>query len=487
MNDITRGSPASRIDGRPSKGVVLVVDDDLGSCEVLAESLMLRGFTASYRTSLEGALSYLRAGEPCDVILSDLRLRGATGLDVAAAARELRPHLPTVVITAFGSIEAAVEAIRLGAYDFITKPFELDTVAISVERAARHYGLHHEIERLRRGEGVHGLETMVGQSPAMRRVYDLVERIADSASTVLITGESGTGKELIAHALHEKSSRSKSPFVALNCAAIPDALLESELFGHVRGAFTDANKDRTGLFVRAGDGTLFLDEIADVPLLMQAKLLRALQERRVRPVGSDAEVPFEARIIAATHRDLESEVSAGRFRQDLFFRIHVIEVTLPPLRARGSDVLALAQHFLARHGGPSARSFRLDTKVAEALLRYDWPGNVRELENTIERAVALARSDIIELADLPDRVRERPPDHVIISADEPEDLVSLDEVERRYVSRVMHVVRGNKKLAAEILGLDRSTLYRKLERWAQRDVGREPLRDSGGREGPPGG
>jgi DNA-binding NtrC family response regulator len=464
-----------------SRGVVLVVDDDIGSCEVLTEGLTLRGFVASYRTSLDGALAYLRSAEPCDVVLSDLRLRGATGLDVAAAARELRPHLPTVVITAFGSIEAAVTAIRMGAYDFITKPFDLDTVAIAVERAARHYGLHHEIERLRRGESAHGLDTMVGQSAPMRRVYDLVARIADSTSTVLVTGESGTGKELVAAALHRRSSRASAPFVALNCAAIPEALLESELFGHVRGAFTDANKDRTGLFVRAGHGTLFLDEIADVPMPMQAKLLRALQERRVRPVGSDGEVPFEARVIAATHRDLEAEVAAGRFRQDLFFRINVIEVTLPPLRARGTDVLALAHHFLGRASAASARAFRLDTAAAEALLHYEWPGNVRELENTIERAIALSRSDTIELADLPDRIRERGADRVLISADDPEELVHLDEVERRYILRVMQVVRGNKKLAAEILGLDRSTLYRKLERWAQRDGVREVDR---GRDGP---
>jgi two-component system, NtrC family, response regulator HydG len=460
MSDATRAKD-------PKRTTVLVVDDDRGSCEVLTEGLVLRGFDAIFRTTLESAIAYLRDGGPCDVVLSDLRLRGATGHDVAERARALRPHLPTVVITAFGTIEAAVEAIRLGAYDFITKPFELDTVSISVGRAASHYALQQEIERLRRGETRIGLETMIGQSPSMRRVYDMVSRIADSSSTVLITGESGTGKELVASALHQQSTRRNAPFVAVNCAAIPESLLESELFGHVKGAFTDASRERAGLFVRAGDGTLFLDEIADVPLAMQAKLLRALQERRVRPVGSDKEVAFEARIVAATHKDLESEVSAGRFRQDLYFRIHVLEVTLPPLRARGSDVLALAQHFLGRHGN----AHRLSARAAEALLGYEWPGNVRELENTIERAVALARSEVIELDDLPDRVRARPED-VIISTDDPADLVSLDEVERRYILRVMQVVRGNKKLAAEILGLDRSTLYRKLDRWAQRDGAR---------------
>ncbi|MFO0686510.1 MAG: sigma-54 dependent transcriptional regulator [Sandaracinus sp.] len=454
----------SRSSGAP-RGIALVVDDDLAACEVLSDGLTHRGFEVVYRTTLSDAVAFFESSAPCDVVLTDLRLRGASGLDVAARARALRPHLPCVVITAFGSIEAALEAIRAGAYDFITKPFEIDAVALTLDRAVQRHRLERELEALRRGDQEAPFAEMIGESPAMRRVFDLVTRVADSESTVLITGESGTGKELVARALHARSTRASAPFVALNCAAIPETLLESELFGHVRGAYTDAKSDRVGLFVRAGAGTLFLDEIADLPMAMQAKLLRAVQERRVRPVGSDREIAFEARLVAATHKDLEAEVAAGRFRQDLFFRIHVIEVALPPLRARGNDVLALAHAFVERHGALARRPARLSTEAASALSRYEWPGNVRELENTIERAVALCRDETITLDDLPERMRRPEAPAVLIRADELGEIVPMEEMERRYVLRVMTLVHGNKTLAAQMLGMDRSTLYRKLERW----------------------
>jgi two-component system response regulator HydG len=372
-----------------------------------------------------------------------------------------------IVITAFGSLDTAVGAIRAGAYDFITKPLEIDALALVLERAIERRRLGDEVRRLRRlVQTSDRFDDIVGTSPAMREVYGLLERIADSDSSVLVTGESGTGKEVVARALHRRSRRRGGPFVALNCAAMPEPLLESELFGHVRGAFTDARTSRTGLFVQANGGTLLLDEIGDLPLALQPKLLRALQERVVRPVGGNAEVPFDARLIATTNRDLESAIEEGHFREDLYFRVNVIRVQLPPLRARESDVLLLAQHFLTQHAERAGkRLVGISPAAAERLVSYDWPGNVRELQNCIERAVALARYEEITVDDLPEKIRAYRRSHVLVASDDPAELVPLEEVERRYVLRVMEAVRGNKTLAARVLGLGRKTLYRKLEQY----------------------
>jgi two-component system response regulator HydG len=298
----------------------------------------------------------------------------------------------------------------------------------------------------------------------MNDVRDLVERVSQSTASVLITGESGTGKEQVARLLHERSSQRDGPFVAVDCAALPEALLESELFGHVSGAFTDARSSRTGLLVRATGGTLLLDEIGEMPLGLQPKLLRALQERRVRPVGSNEEVGFDARIIAATNRDLEAAVEERRFREDLYYRINVIHVHLPPLRARGSDVLLLAQHFLGRLSRQSEKRIDgLSPQVAEKLLAYTWPGNVRELQNCMERAVALARFEEVMVEDLPEKIRSYRRQAVLVDSDDPSELLTMEEVERRYILRVLEAAGGNKTIAARILGFDRKTLYRKLE------------------------
>jgi DNA-binding NtrC family response regulator len=453
-----------------SRGRVLVVDDDHESCVMLDEVLTHRGFEVTWSTQPGEALRRSEQEGPFDAVLTDLRMGEENGLELGRKLTALEPSLPIIVITAFGSIATAVEAMRAGAFDFITKPFDVEMVTVALDRAVRHAALQREVRTLRsRSEQQSGdFEGMLGKSPVMQRVFDTIARVAASDSAVLVSGESGTGKELAARALHQRSSRASAPFVAISCAAIPEALLESELFGHAKGAFTDARTERQGLFLKAGTGTLFLDEIGEMPLPMQAKLLRALQDRQVRPVGSDREMPFEARIVAATHRDLEAEVAAGRFRQDLFFRIHVIEIMLPPLRARGTDLLTLAEAFVRRFAARSGRpGLRLGSDAAERLLAYEWPGNVRELENCIERAVALAaRTDEIVPEDLPERVRRRAPDSVLISAAGPDELVSLDEMERRYILRVLRAVGNNKKLASQILGLDRSTLYRKLERYA---------------------
>jgi two-component system, NtrC family, response regulator AtoC len=446
------------------KGTILVVDDDRALCELVQTGLQGAGFAVHIATSAADAIAMLDRVDP-DVVVADLNMREVSGLELCARIVESRPDVPVVLITAFGSLETAVGAIRAGAYDFLTKPFEMDALVLAIERALQHRRLRSEVQRLRRVvEDARGLGDLVGASPAMRGLYDLVERAAPSSASVLITGESGTGKELVARALHRRSRRSAGLFVAVNCAAIPESLLESELFGHVRGAFTDARGARSGLFLQAHGGTLFLDEIGDLPVSLQPKLLRALQERAIRPVGSDAEVPCDVRVVAATNHDLEAAVREGRFREDLFFRLAVIQLPVPPLRERGNDVLVLAQHFLERAAADAERPVRaLSPGAAERLLAYDWPGNVRELQNAIERAVALARTETLSVDDLPERVtgpRTR------VAGVEPTPVTGsfspLEEVERRHILRVLEAMGGNKTLSAQVLGIDRKTLHRKL-------------------------
>ena len=449
---------------------ILAVDDDPAMIDTLRRSLTRRGFTVDATTSAKDALERLGQDDP-DVLLTDLRMREMDGIALCVRALDVRPDLPVVVITGFGSLETATQAIRAGAYDFVTKPFDVDAVEMVLQRAVEHRRLREEVRRLRArtGDGV-GFGELIGESEAMRRVYDLVDRVGGSDTTVLLHGETGTGKELVARALHRRSRRSAGPFVAINCAAMPETLLESELFGHARGAFTDARAARRGLFLQADQGTLFLDEIGEMPMAMQVKLLRVLQERRVRPVGADAEVPFDARIVAATHRDLQSMVDEGRFREDLYFRLGVVPISLPPLRARGQDVLLLAQVLLAEAASGGAKEIRgFAPDAARLLLAYSWPGNVRELRNCVEHAVALARFDVVTVDDLPERVRSHRPEHLLVvpSAD-PEELVPLEEIERRYVLKVLEAVDGHRGRAAKVLGLDRKTLYRKLERWGEK-------------------
>ncbi|HET6611225.1 MAG TPA: sigma-54 dependent transcriptional regulator [Kofleriaceae bacterium] len=455
------------------KGHVLIVDDDRSMCEMLAGALEGHGFRVTWKTSGEEAMLALQGAE-IDAVVTDLNMHGMSGLDLCHRVVENRPDIPVVVVTAFGSLETAVGAIRAGAYDFLTKPFDIDQVVVALQRVVQHAQLGKEVKRLREEvSSAGGFPEIIGSSPPMRRVFDLVERVAETAATVLITGESGTGKELVAHAIHQRSGRRGGPFVAVNCAAMPEQLLESELFGHVKGAFTDAKATRTGLFVKASGGTLFLDEIGELPIEMQAKLLRALQERTVRPVGGDREIPFDARLITATNRDLEHDVEERRFRQDLYYRINVVNIRIPPLCARGNDILLLAQVFideLSKKHGKEVTG--LSPAAAEKLLAYDWPGNVRELQNGIERAVALTRYREIAVEDLPDKLREYKSWHVVLAGDDTSELLPMSEVERRYIMRVLKEVKGNKTMAARILGFQRRTLYRKLDRYGLSD-GRE--------------
>jgi two-component system response regulator HydG len=445
-------------------GRILLVDDDSALGDMLVEGLTEKAFECVFVSDANEAC--LRFGrEEFDAVVTDLNLPVMNGLELCQRFAASRPDVPVIVLTAYGSFDAAVGAIRSGAYDFITKPFDLNVVALAIERAVRHRRLRDEVRRLK--DAVSELQhfgDVIGSSPAMHEVREMLLRLSESDATLVLTGESGTGKEVVARAIHQRSPRAAGPFVAINCAAVPEALLESELFGHARGAFTDAKAARVGILAQANGGTLMLDEIGDMPLSLQPKLLRALEERAVRPVGSSQDARFDARIIAATHRDLEALVERGAFREDLYYRLNVVHIALPPLRARGGDVLQLAQVFLERYAAHANREVRgISPSAAEKLLAYHWPGNVRELRNAIERAVALARFDTLSVDDLPEKIRTHRDSHVIVAGRDPSELVSLEEVEARYIQQVMQAAGENKTLAAQILGLDRKTLYRKLQ------------------------
>ena len=447
-------------------GRVLIVDDELAMCKLLEADLGMRDFEATWFTAPEEALQSLK-NEPCDIVLTDLNMPGMSGTVLCERIVANRPDVPVIVMTAFGSMETAVAAIRAGAYDFVTKPIEMDMLALTLERAIRHRELQEKVKLLSEAVAFSKrFENIIGESPVMRELFDQLGRIADSESAVLITGESGTGKELVARAIHGRSHRANKPFVAINCAAISENLLESELFGHEKGAFTDAHTDRKGLFLHAEGGTLLLDEVGDMPLSMQPKLLRAIEENKVRPVGGNSEIAFDARVITATNRDLDTAVVEQRFREDLFFRINVIQLQLPPLRSRGTDVLLLAQHFVEIFTGRSGKEITgISESAAHKLLSYDWPGNVRELRNVMERAVALTRYDKLAIEDLSEKIRNYRRSHVVIGSTDPNELIPMEEVERRYILHVLESTRGNKTLAARILGLDRKTLYRKLQQY----------------------
>jgi DNA-binding NtrC family response regulator len=447
-------------------GKILIVDDEQAMCELLEADLRLRDFETEWYTSAEDALQAVNR-QSYDVVLTDLNMPGTNGIQLCKHIVTHRPDIPVVMMTAFGSLESAVDAIRAGAYDFVTKPIEMDLLNVTLSRAIKHRQLEEQIRFL--SEAVARTERfgdILGTSPAMQELFDQLQLIAASETSLLITGESGTGKELVARAIHRKSRRSKKPFVAVNCAALPDALLESELFGHAAGAFTDARTERKGLLFQAEGGTLLFDEVGELPLSVQPKLLRALEENYMRPVGSDEEIPFDVRIITATNRDLETAIEEGRFREDLYFRINVIQCDLPPLRSRGTDTLLLAQKFLETFATRSEKKVTDISKgVAEKLLAYTWPGNVRELRNVIERAVALTRYDRLGVEDLPEKIRNFQGSQVFIGGDDPTEMVALEEIERRYIQHVLGAVGSNKTMAARILGLDRKTLYRKLRQY----------------------
>jgi DNA-binding NtrC family response regulator len=451
---------------------VFVVDDEKEMVDLVQLGLKKRGFTVVPLMSAADALVAMTEHD-ADVIVTDLNMKGMTGLELCQRIVADRPDIPVIVLTAFGSFETAVGAIRAGAYDFVTKPVEIESLAIAIRRAAEKRQLRGEVKRLREVvASTRGRGALIGGSPAMQQIYQLIDQVSTTDATVLITGESGTGKEVVSREIHHRSRRKDGPFVAVNCAAVPEALLESELFGHAKGAFTDAKTARQGLFQQAHGGTLFLDEIGEMALALQPKLLRALQERKVRPVGSEAEVPIDVRLLTATNRDLDEMVEAKAFREDLYYRINVIHIPLPPLRARGGDVLMLAQHMLRQFAAVFEKKVvGLSPAAAERLMAYDWPGNVRELGNCLERAVALAHFEEIQVEDLPEKLRKgSTPRTTALAGNEMPELLTLEEVERRHVLRVLEACHGNRTDAAKVLGLDRKTLYRKLLRWGVTDM-----------------
>jgi DNA-binding NtrC family response regulator len=453
-----------------ARATILVVEDDGAMRDLLVEELGDAGFRVESASGGRTGVERVRAGG-IDVVVSDLRMPDLDGFDLLRdiKAAEVSPHV--IVITAFGSIDTAIKAVKLGAYDYITKPFELESLVLAVEKALAERGLRKEVARLRKEVArPYVLENIVGKSPPMQEIFGLVGRLAGSTASVLVTGESGTGKELIARAIHFNSPRARRPFVGVNLAAIPETLIESELFGHKRGAFTDARADHTGLFLEADGGTIFLDEIGELPPPLQAKLLRVLQERELRPVGATRSEKIDVRVVAATNRDLEARMREGLFREDLYYRLNVIQISLPPLRARPEDILPLAAHFLGkarkqagREDSPRARAIAPAT--AKVLLAYSWPGNVRELENVIERAVALCDAETIGIDDLPPQVRERRSTDTLAAALARN--LSLAELEREYIEKVLAAEGGNKTRAASRLGLDRKTLYRKLDEYGR--------------------
>jgi DNA-binding NtrC family response regulator len=449
-----------------SKPNVLVVEDEELMRTILRQLLEDEGYRVLTADSAETALEIFSKAE-VDVTLTDIKMSGMDGLELLSQIKAIDDDSMVIVMTAYSSVDSAIAALRRGVYDYITKPFVNEDLLKTVRNAIRTKELAKENRALRRElDKKYSFSEIIGTSEALQKVFYLVEKVANTTASILIQGESGTGKELIARAIHFNSSRAGRPFLAVNCGALPESLLESELFGHTKGSFTGATADKKGLFRSADGGTLFLDEIGEMPLALQVKLLRALQEQEVLPVGSSVAVKFDTRIIAATNKNLETEVSENRFREDLFYRLNVIEITLPPLRERREDIPLLVKHFAAktaRHQKATEKS--ISKEAMTALVSYNWPGNVRELENAVERAFILSEGEI-EPESLPPKIRINA-QHSLEMRD-PEGLrPTLEEMERRYILEILAGVNDDKTQAANILGIDLSTLYRKLKRYEE--------------------
>jgi two-component system response regulator AtoC len=443
-----------------SQGRILVVDDDPKSRELMAKILRSDGHAVTPVADGADAIKLVgTASASFDLVVSDVRMVESDGFQVLATFRKSAPEVPVILVTAFGNIDGAVDAIRQGAFDYIPKPYDVDQIRVVVNRALRQKSLLEENRKLRNEvRGKYQLANIVGRSEAMLQVFKTAARVAATDATVLIQGESGTGKELVARAIHLSSPREKGPFVAVDCGAIAEGVLESELFGHARGAFTGAQTNRRGLFEEADGGTLFLDEIGDIGTKLQAQLLRALQEGEIRRVGTSEVVKVNVRVVAASNKDLALAAKEGRFREDLYYRLNVVTVRLPPLRARKEDIALLAEHFAAKHARGAAAA--ISPEALELLLAFDWPGNVRELENAVARALALNPSGMILPEDLTDSIRGASASAA--SGPLPTDRPTLAELERRYADVVLKEASGNKTRAAEVLGIDRKTLYRIL-------------------------
>jgi len=449
-----------------SKTSVLIVDDELSSRNLCVEVLEGLGFQTKLAESGTEALSILETS-PTDIVLSDVRMPGLTGIELLRAMKEKHPEVDVLIMTGYGTIPEAVEAVKLGAYDYITKPFNVEDLRRLFRRLVEKHELTQENRLLREQvKSQQGFGNLIGTSAAMRKVYDLVLKVAEKRHPVLILGESGTGKELVARAIHAYGPWCDKPFVPVDCGALTPTLIESELFGHVRGAFTGATQARSGLLAEAKAGTVFLDEIAELPIEVQSKLLRALQEREIRPLGSNERQILQGRIIAATNVDLKEALERGTFRKDLYFRLNVVAIKVPPLRERKSDIPALVHFFLDRHGAAEDGVTDFSPEAMNLLMNYDWPGNVRELENCIQAALALRSGPLINLNDLRSTIHVR---HRKEGAVENTDSTKLQDLERRAILQALERAGGDRLRAAKLLGIGKTTIYRKLKEYGLED------------------
>lgn len=447
---------------------VLVVDDEPSSRQLCLELLQGLGYASEAVDSAEKAIAVLEDGQ-VDIVVSDVHMPGGSGMDLLRTIKENHPSVDVLVMTGFATISEAVDAVKLGAYDYIAKPFQLEKFRTVIRRLVERQQLAEENRLLREEmKTQHGFGEFVGTSPAMQQVYQMILKVSGKRHPVLVLGESGTGKELVARAVHTFGPMKDKPFVPVDCGALTPNLIESELFGHVRGAFTGATQARTGLLATAGGGTVFLDEIGELPIELQAKLLRALQEREIRPLGSNEAVPLRARVLAATNRDLEAGVEKGTFRQDLYFRLNVVSLMVPPLRERKADIPALAQHFIERHGGPAEGIAGFAPEAMDRMMSYSWPGNVRELENCVQRAMALGAGPLLQLKDLPPVMLG-----TIKSEAQPGEPHTLEDLERRAIVNALETAGGDRLRAAKLLGIGKTTIYRKLKEYGIDESGVE--------------
>ncbi len=454
-----------------SRARILVIDDEASMGEFMQIMLGKEGYSVTAETSAHNALRNLKRSQRnpedrYDLLITDLMMPEKSGLEVLTAVRKIDPELEVIVMTAFGSIDTAVEALKKGANDYITKPFKVEEIKISIKKAIEQKQIKRQNTALKETLTT-GFESFMGDSESILEVKMLAAKAASMDANVLITGESGTGKEVLSRAIHAESRRKSGPFLTINCAALPESLLESELFGHMKGSFTGAIKDKTGLFAAAVDGTFFLDEVGETSPAIQAKLLRVLEEKEITPVGAIKPISVDVRVIAATNASLRDMVDHGAFRTDLYYRLDVFTIDIPPLRQRPDDIELLAAHFLRRHSAKLDMAERSIVREAMQMLKsYSWPGNVRQLENVLERTVMLAKNDVISIEDLPEEIRQTTKKSGAVLSESPELNPNLETMEKAYIYYTLHHTGWNKSKAAKILGIDLSTLYRKIDRYS---------------------
>ena len=468
MNTLEAASPnPAQIEGANFLNF-LIVDDERSIREACREVAQSLGFNASVAESAEHAYRLLEA-QGSDVVLLDLKLPGVGGLEALHQIKARRPDAVVIVVTGYGTIQSAVQAMKSGAYDYVTKPFSMDELKLLLERVANHLKLKTENRMLREKiKSKQGFGSIVGRAPEMERLYRIIAKAAHSTHPVLILGESGTGKEMVARSIHLSGPFRDKPFIPVDCGSLVPTLIESELFGYVKGAFTGANQSKEGLLAIAQGGTVFLDEVGELPIDLQAKLLRAIQEKEIRPVGSTKQIPIDVRILAATNKDLEHAVAQGTFRRDLYFRLNVLTLRIPPLRERRQDIPLLAAHFLERVSRTGTQERTLSDEALKVMLAYNWPGNVRELENCLERACALTTGPVIQVRDLPTDIHSAR-DAGSISAEVSSKIIPMAELEKQTILGTVAQLNGDKLLAARLLGIGKTTLYRKLKEYASQD------------------